>query len=424
MKIKRILASVLAVAMTCAMAGCGNSNDSSSSSASTSSGASSAAENSSAAESSSAAEEQNSESGNVFPENEFKTTTDGSAKVTVDGTKFKVGGKELWINGVNSSWDQWNDFGGAFNFEFWDEHFQKLHNSGCNASRIWINCNGDVGLELNEDGSFKAATTAHWEDLDDLFMLAEQYQIYLMPTVMSFDFFKDEQQQTNSYETWRELIQDNDKIDSFVDNYIIPLVERYGDSDYFWAVDLCNEPDWVVENGECGTIDWKYLQSYFARASAAIHEHSDKLVTVGMAMIKYNSDDVQGNYISDKALQEILGDDSKYDKSKAYVDFYSTHWYPWEEANWGVNYDKSPAEFKQDATKPCMIAELPAVTTDKEGWDLASVYEQAYKNGWQGMMAWKASGSDDGCGTWYDCKPAIEKMMEICPEKIFPLGKK
>lgn len=413
MQIKKLFASAMAVVMVFSMASCGKDKDQSSSTS----------KSSSSAESKTESKTDSSEDASSG-DSQFKTTTDGSAKVKVDGTKFTVGGKELWINGVNSAWDQWNDFGGSFNFEFWNEHFQKLHEAGCNASRVWINCNGDVGLELNEDGSFKQATSAHWEDLDELFMLAEQYQIYLMPTVMSFDFFKDEQQSTNSFEQWRELIQDSDKVDSFVDNYIVPLVERYGDSDYFWSVDLCNEPDWVIENAECGQIPWKYMQSYFAKASAAIHENSDVLVTVGMGMIKYNSDDVEGNYISDKALQEILGDDSKYDKSKAYVDFYSTHWYPWQEANWGVNYDKSPAEFKQDVSKPCMIAEIPAVTKDKEGWDIKDVYEQAYKNGWQGVMAWKASGGDDGCGTWFDIQPAIEDMAKICLDKIFPNGKK
>ena len=415
MAIKKIAASAMALIIILSAVSCGKNNDSSSSETENSASANSTSE------ASSKSDTDESASDTTFPEKDFTTSTDGSARVSVDGTKFMVGGKELWINGVNSAWDKWNDFGGGFNFEFWNDHFQKLHESGCNSSRIWISCNGDVGMKISADGSFEGATTAHWQDLDDLFLLAEQYQIYLMPTVQSFDHYKDE---NKTHDSWRTLIQDDTKIDEYVDNYIVPLVKRYGKSDYFWAVDLCNEPDWVVENLECGQLDWKYLQSYFARASAAIHENSDVLVTVGMGMIKYNSDQVQGNVISDKALQDILGDNSKYDKSKAYVDFYSTHWYPWQTANWGVNYDKSPEEYKQDTTKPCIIAELPAVTKDVDGYDIARVYEQAYKHGWQGVLAWKASGGDDGCGTWVDIAPAIEKMNTICADKIYPIGKK
>ena len=104
----------------------------------------------------------------AMPEKDYETTTDGSARVTVDGTKFMVGDKELWLNGVNAPWDKWNDFGGGFNFEFWQDHFQKLHNSGVNAARIWVVCNGDVGMLISADGTFDGATTAHWEDLDNL----------------------------------------------------------------------------------------------------------------------------------------------------------------------------------------------------------------------------------------------------------------
>lgn len=355
----------------------------------------------------------------AMPEKDYETTTDGSARVTVDGTKFMVGDKELWLNGVNAPWDKWNDFGGGFNFEFWQDHFQKLHNSGVNAARIWVVCNGDVGMLISADGTFDGATTAHWEDLDNLFYLAEQYQIYIMATVQSFDNFKDSNQ---NYNAWRALIQDSDKTDRFVDNYIVPFVQRYGKSDYFWSVDLCNEPDWIVENEECGKLDWLYLEQYYAKAAAAIHANSDVLVTVGMGMIKYNSDSQQGNKISDSELQSTLSGD-KYDKSLAYVDFYSTHWYTWMQGMWGYPFGESPTDFGLDGTKPSVIGECPAVASDSN-FDITSAYEEAYNNGWNGVFAWKTSGQDDGCGLWLDIQPAIEKMAGICEDKIFPNGKK
>lgn len=400
MKVKQWLASSLAVLMLVSTVGCGDNSSSSK--------AESKATNSSAVVSETA-----------MPEKDYATTTDGSAKVKIDGTKFMVGDKELWFNGVNAPWDKWNDFGGGFNFEFWQDHFQKLHNSGVNAARIWIICNGDVGMAISADGTFDGATTAHWEDLDNLFYLAEQYQIYIMATVQSFDNFKDQNQ---NYQAWRTLIQDSDKTDMFVDNYIVPLVQRYGKSDYFWSVDLCNEPDWIVENEECGKLDWSYLEQYYAKAAAAIHANSDVLVTVGLGMIKYNSDSQQGNKISDSELQSVLSGD-KYDKSLAYVDFYSTHWYTWMQGMWGYPFSESPTDFGLDNTKPCVIGECPAVASDSD-FDITSAYEDAYNNGWNGVFAWKTSGQDDGCGLWQDIQPAIEKMAGICEDKIFPNGKK
>lgn len=400
MKVKQWLASSLAVLMLVSTVGCGDNSSSSE--------AESKETNSSAVVSETA-----------MPEKDYATTTDGSAKVKIDGTKFMVGDKELWFNGVNAPWDKWNDFGGGFNFEFWQDHFQKLHNSGVNAARIWIICNGDVGMAISADGTFDGATTAHWEDLDNLFYLAEQYQIYIMATVQSFDNFKDQNQ---NYQAWRTLIQDSDKTDMFVDNYIVPLVQRYGKSDYFWSVDLCNEPDWIVENEECGKLDWPYLEQYYAKAAAAIHANSDVLVTVGLGMIKYNSDSQQGNKISDSELQSVLSGD-KYDKSLAYVDFYSTHWYTWMQGMWGYPFSESPTDFGLDGTKPCVIGECQAVASDSD-FDITSAYEDAYNNGWNGVFAWKTSGQDDGCGLWQDIQPAIEKMAGICEDKIFPNGKK
>lgn len=409
MKVKQWLASSLAVLMLVSTAGCGDSSSSSkadNASSSASGGAGTSDYTSVVPDA-------------AMPEKDYETTTDGSAKVTVDGTKFMVGDKELWLNGVNAPWDKWNDFGGGFNFEFWQDHFQKLHNSGVNAARIWIVCNGDVGMLISADGTFDGATTAHWEDLDNLFYLAEQYQIYIMATVQSFDNFKDSNQ---NYNAWRALIQDSDKTDRFVDNYIVPFVQRYGKSDYFWSVDLCNEPDWIVENDECGKLDWLCLEQYYAKAAAAIHANSDVLVTVGMGMIKYNSDSQQGNKISDSELQSVLSGD-KYDKSLAYVDFYSTHWYTWMQGMWGYPFGESPTDFGLDGTKPSVIGECPAVASDSD-FDITSAYEEAYNNGWNGVFAWKTSGQDDGCGLWLDIQPAIEKMAGICEDKIFPNGKK
>ncbi len=342
----------------------------------------------------------------------------GKAQVVVDGTDFKVGDQKLWINGVNTPWDKWNDFGGGFNFEFWQEHFSKLHEAGVNAARVWIVCDGTTGINIAEDGTVSGATDQHWKDLDDLFMLAETYQIYIMATVQSFDCFKD----TNStYQAWRNMVEDESKTESFIDNYIVPLVKRYDKNDYLWSVDLCNEPDWIVENAECGKLKWDGLQRYYAEASAAIHENSDVLVTVGLGMIKYNSDKQQGNKISDGEMQAAMTS-SKYDKGFAYVDFYSVHWYSWMQGMWGYPFDQSPEDFGLDGTKPSVIGECPAVSDGD--FDIAKAYEQAYNSGWDGVQAWKSSGQDDGCGLWKDIEPAITKISSTVPEKeLFPVGK-
>ncbi len=335
-----------------------------------------------------------------------------SLEITVDGTKFMVDGKEIYINGVNTPWDNWNDFGGSFDESFWSEHFAALHEIGVNATRIWVNCNGNTIVKLNEDGTVASVSDKHWEDLDRLFEIAEENHIYIMATILSFDHFKDENVQ---YAQWRKMVSSEEATQSYIDSYILPFIERYGDNPYLWSIDLMNEPDWVVENEECGQIDWDTLALFFARCAAAIHQNSDELVTVGMGMIKYNSDELSfgKNYISDEYMNELAGED-------AYVDFYSTHYYYWQNAYMGYPFEETPVEFGLDGTKPCVIGETASL--DESGRTITEKYEAAYNNGWNGVMAWTSNGVDS-CGGFDDVKPAIERIVELAEELVFPFGR-
>src|SRR5262249_47672016 len=158
-----------------------------------------------------------------------------------------------------------------------------------------------------------------------------------------------------NYKSWRAMINSSANTDSFVNNYIIPFVNRYKSNPYLWSIDLCNEPDWIYEDATVGQLPWNVIQRYFAKAAAAIHNNSQILVTVGMAMIKYNSDTAsgaQGNKISDAALQAQVNDPG------AKVDFYSVHYYDWMFPYWGDPYYQTPAAFGLDTSKPAMLGEV------------------------------------------------------------------
>ena len=333
----------------------------------------------------------------------------GDSRVYIEGTDFYVGGKKIWFNGVNTPWDKWNDFGGGFDYDFWDTHFAQLKEAGVNATRIWINCNGLVGVLINEDGSFGSVTDKHWSDLDSLFELAEKHKIYIMATLLSFDHFKDSNQ---GYQNWRNMIQSSDNIDGFVNGYVIPFVKKYDSNDYLFSIDLMNESDWVFENQECGQISWDNISNLFARCAAGIHENSDVLVTAGMGIVKYNSDSYEGNKVSDEYLKKLSGNEN------SYLDFYSPHYYDWQKQWFGYPFDKAPTAYKLDGTKPAVIGECVA-RDDKD--PLAQRYENAYDNGWNGVFAWTSNGID-GCGGFDDVKPAAQHMLEKAKDMIFPNG--
>jgi hypothetical protein len=73
-------------------------------------------------------------------------------RITIEGTEFRAGAERIWINGANTPWHVWNEFGGGFDPAWWDKHFQELRQHGINATRIWISCNGEVGIRIEANG--------------------------------------------------------------------------------------------------------------------------------------------------------------------------------------------------------------------------------------------------------------------------------
>lgn len=347
---------------------------------------------------------------NTQPEIQTSAEEVISAKITVEGTKFMAGGKELWINGVNTPWEYWNEFGGGFDPAFWDSHFSDLHDIGVNAVRVWVNCDSMVSIKLKPSGEVREVSEQHWTDIDQLFDIAEKHQIYLMPTLLSFDHCKNGQYT----DRWRAVITDENAMKSYVDSYVKPFAERYGSNEWLLGIDLMNEPDWVHENEECGRLPLEDLSKFFANCAAGIHEAApDALVTVGIGMIKYNSDNgnCSGNIVSDELMKSFGGD-------KACLDFYSTHYYDYMKPYWGCPFEMTPEEFGLDMSKPIFLGEIGTSASLKD------VYQKCYDLGWNGVMTWRSNDVENHAENWDDIAAATQNIEAAAGDKVFPLGKK
>jgi hypothetical protein len=277
-----------------------------------------------------------------------------------------------------------------------------------------------VGIDILESGEVNGATAAHWEDLDDMFSLAAQHKVYIMATLTSFDHAKNTYKK---YQRWRNMLADDGHVDSYINNYVVPFINRYKDNPYLWCIDICNEPEWVHENPECGEITWERLQYFVARVAAAVHENSSVLVTLGSAAVKWNSDSpgCVGNFWSDKGLQ------AQYDSPEAYLDFYSPHFYGWTVRSFGnFALDKTPRDYGMD-DRPCMVGENPAkgvFTRNSEGKNILLVpieeaYIKTYLQGWKGMLVWTSNGVD-GNGDLSDCAVGLTAFYNQYPGLVNP----
>jgi len=341
-------------------------------------------------------------------------------RITIEGNTFIVYDKEIFINGVNTPWDNWNDFGGNYDHDFWNTEFQEIRQAGGNASRIWITCNGDVGIDISETGLVSGATQDHWEDLDDMFALASENQVYIMATLISFDHTKNTYKK---YQYWRNMLKDTANVSSYVTNYVIPFISRYKDNPYLWCIDVCNEIEWMHDNTECGNIPWENLQYFIARVAAAVHENSTVLVTMGSAAVKWNGNcpECITNFYSDQNLQK------QYNSRDAFLDFYSPHFYGWTVRYFGnFALDKTP-DYYGINDRPCMIGENPAkgvFDQDSSRHNILVIpvneaYIKTYQQGWKGLMVWTSNGVDRN-GSLVDCAAGLTAFKNKYPELVSP----
>jgi hypothetical protein len=337
-------------------------------------------------------------------------------RISVSGTKFLVNGEEIVMNGANTPWNKWNDFGGGYISSWWDAEFQRIKNAGGNSTRIWISCNGDVGLKISADGTVTGATNLFWSHLDDMFKLAEKNKIYIKATLISFDHFKNSH---TTYQSWRNMVLNDEKVTSFINNYVNPFVAKYKSNPYLWSIDVCNEIEWVNQNAECGNIPWSRLQYLVARTASAIHDSSEVLVTLGSAAVKWNSPKYEGNFWSDANLK------AQYNKSNARLDFYSPHFYGWV-VRWFGNFalDKTPEDYGIN-DRPCVIGENPAKGVYNDGANptlvvpASEMFIAAYNKGWKGLLPWTSNGVDSN-GNLNDFKSGLLAFKNAYPKLIDP----
>ncbi|MBN1895165.1 cellulase family glycosylhydrolase [bacterium] len=339
-------------------------------------------------------------------------------RITVDGTRFLVNGREIFLNGANTPWNRWNDFGtGNYDPAWWDSHMQVLNGHGINCIRVWISCNGG-GIRINPDGTVTGVTASFFSDLDQFFGLAEEHQIYIFATLLSFDHTKSG---NPNYLAYRACFNDNEKTASLVDHYVLPFVNRYQDNPYLFAIDACNEIEWVHENAEAGSIAWDRLQYLVAAMAVGVHSAGPVLFSMGSAAVKWNSDSPgEGNKWKDSALQAQLND------PKAFLDFYSPHWYGWVARWFGNPCAKSPADYHIN-DRPCIIGECPArgmFTQDSQGKDVlvnnpTEMYEKAWQKGWRGVFPWTSNGVDAN-GSIADFGSATLAFLENHRERVYP----
>jgi mannan endo-1,4-beta-mannosidase len=329
---------------------------------------------------------------------------------------INLNGKNYFINGVNIPWNVYaRDFGinyqsGAqYDSAWFESTFTQYESYGINCARFWLHGDGATSPEFNSSGYVTGLDTNFFSNLDDLFNRALKHHIMLIPSLWDFYMMNNDSASGVFAGNHASLIQDSSKTRSYINNALIPMVQRYTNQCNLLAWEIMNEPEWAMNIPSAGTtaqvVATNEMQRFVGMLAEAIHQHSSKMVTVGSASLLYNSDkfDIStpcvGNYWKDQAIQ------SAYNKPLAHLDFYEIHYYDWMNSLISFDPFKPNCPFSYWLLdKPALIGETQGNSTKHSQIDMLN---NAHTGNYAGVMFWSYAASSDGMGQFSDFNSAL-----------------
>lgn len=199
--------------------------------------------------------------------------TCGTNYLPVNGSCGYIKGANLaWLDGLYNTWlgedPHEPSYGIGYNSTDMNNALATMHSLGIKVVRVWI-FEGDMGCNLDSNGYVTSVTPTFWANLDNAVQLAHNNGIALYLTLNN----------------GRADFQENSAmLTAFINNALIPLVNRYKGNPGVWAIDEMNEIDGTVA-GSTGNYTstgstWAQAEAYIRTVSSAIHgADSSRLVS-------------------------------------------------------------------------------------------------------------------------------------------------
>ncbi len=314
-------------------------------------------------------------------------------------TTITYNGKASWLNGVNVPWHNFGADvgGGGYSSSWFETFFADCQANGVNCVRLWVHCSGWATPEFDGSGNVTGLDATFLSDLDDILARAANHHVMVMPCLWSFDMTK------NNNQNGIGLIMDQAKTQSYIDHALIPMVTRTANAPALFAWEISNEPEWSVTDSQ---VTKACLQRFVAMLAAGIHANSAKMVTLGSACLKWNSDvsPAEDNWWKDSALR------AQYNNAGAHLDFYEIHYYDWMVGS-GWAYD--PFQPGRNVSywgldKPVLVGECPADNSGR--YTMQQQLQNAYTNDYIGVMFW--SYNSDWGSNWSLTKAELKAMRD------------
>lgn len=306
------------------------------------------------------------------------------------------------MSGMNLAWHHYGmDFGnGRYDCCTGSElenYLDRVANEGGNSIRIWIHCDAESTPHFDGDG-YVLLTDQEDTMIDDLLKFlnkARSRNILVFPVLWNGAI--------GGGSNYRNLFYDDDKLQSYIDNAINPLVNALAGHQAIGAWEIMNEPEGFVQPAshsercfdsssligsgagwtEMG-VPMQNLQKFINWQAAAIRAHDPSaLITVGSWNERAQTDEFgYRNFYTDECLLAAGG------RQGGTLDVYQIHTYSWQ----GSFSPTSPFKISgwdYNLDKPLIIGEFSADCS--EGNDITDMFNHGYYYQYNGVWSWQAN---------------------------------
>lgn len=308
--------------------------------------------------------------------------------------------KDRFALGINYAWRDFGaDFGGlsawslggiSGNVAAYNADLAAMKANGASVIRWWVfpDLRGD-GVERDGDGIPTGLSEGAALDIQMALELAQRNDVYLVPTIFSFDAFRPDRMEGDvSVPGISALVESETGRAALVDNIVTPLAEAAAQSPYASRLlgwDVINEPEWAIEatgsapsgedftpNPELDAVPLDAMKAFITASLVALEAATpDAKRSVGWAAAKWAW-----------AFADVTE-----------VDFNQPHIYAWVNDYWP--YTTAPGELGYP-DRPVVMGEyyLMDGPFDSDTPSFETVMNSWYDAGYAGAWSWQYF---DGC---------------------------
>lgn len=183
----------------------------------------------------------------------------------INGTNtFAKGANLAWLNGqfdhdigTNPNHPDW---GCAYNSADMNRYMADMRSMGINVMRIWLHENKE-GLIMS-GGNCTGMNATFLTNMDDIVRLAQNNGMYLYLTLNGGDI---------------DWVNNTTRRDSYLNNAVKPLINRYRGNRIIFAIDIMNEIESVIAGN---TGNWTTSGATWTQARDSIRAHRDAIKSI------------------------------------------------------------------------------------------------------------------------------------------------